>query len=518
MAVTASRSRGPNRSKPPHLSGFHRVCVLLIAKSPLLTILLVVGVYRALWEAPRGGAERGFGGRQPLSFQVIDETCITAFDSHGGAVLYVLGILLTLVAIAVICEEDFKNSIIMLAKGLNMPPDIAGATLMAAGTSSPELFASLVALGAPSDDVGSGTVVGSVVFNTLVIIGGSVIFAGGRSFLLDRAVLFRDAFWNIVSVAYLLGSFWDARITWYEAMVANLLYCLYVVHMANQSRFHAFLGTLWQRVHNHGAINPDDPDLFPSAATLEAREDAGDLGPEDAEDYADAADGFSSPSSPSGIPAVEQSADHAYQDVHDPVHPFETRPHGVKEWVEAGLFFPWKMLFWYTVPNPASKRLKHMYALSFPICLLWLAVLTWMIIGWATKLGCILGIPDAIMGATVLAVGTSMADCLTSIAVAREGQGNMAVSNAFGSNIFDILVALGLPWLLETVISGGRDVSVQSSTIGIDSALCIICVLVVLLSLRITNWRLTKVLGYIYFGIYILFLLYLIGFPLLFPE
>ena len=42
--------------------------------------------------------------------------------------------------------------------------------------------------------------------------------------------------------------------------------------------------------------------------------------------------------------------------------------------------------------------------------------------------------------------GVSVPDALSSIAVIKEGYGDMAVSNAVGSNVFDILVCLGLPW------------------------------------------------------------------------
>ena len=41
-----------------------------------------------------------------------------------------------------------------------------------------------------------------------------------------------------------------------------------------------------------------------------------------------------------------------------------------------------------------------------------------------------------------------------SIAVAKESEGDMAVANAFGSNVFDILFGLGFPFLLKTLISG----------------------------------------------------------------
>merc|ERR1712185_322198 len=53
-------------------------------------------------------------------------------------------------------------------------------------------------------------------------------------------------------------------------------------------------------------------------------------------------------------------------------------------------------------------------------------------------------------GLVFLAAGTSVPDALGSIAVAKQGEGDMAVANAFGSNVFDILLGLGVPWFLST--------------------------------------------------------------------
>ncbi|POI19867.1 hypothetical protein CIB84_016388 [Bambusicola thoracicus] len=55
------------------------------------------------------------------------------------------------------------------------------------------------------------------------------------------------------------------------------------------------------------------------------------------------------------------------------------------------------------------------------------------------------------MGITFLAAGTSVPDCMASLIVARQGLGDMAVSNTIGSNVFDILVGLGVPWGLQTM-------------------------------------------------------------------
>ena len=72
----------------------------------------------------------------------------------------------------------------------------------------------------------------------------------------------------------------------------------------------------------------------------------------------------------------------------------------------------------------------------------------WMI----TVIGFTLGIPDTVMGLTFIAAGVSVPDALSGIAVVREGHGDMAVSNALGSNVFDILICLGLPWFISTAI------------------------------------------------------------------
>ena len=59
---------------------------------------------------------------------------------------------------------------------------------------------------------------------------------------------------------------------------------------------------------------------------------------------------------------------------------------------------------------------------------------------FAVTIGWFFSIPAVVMGLTVLAAGTSVPDLLSSVIVARQGKGDMAVSSSIGSNIFDILV------------------------------------------------------------------------------
>merc|ERR1711988_1533098 len=92
---------------------------------------------------------------------------------------------------------------------------------------------------------------------------------------------------------------------------------------------------------------------------------------------------------------------------------------------------------------------------TFFISLLHITWLSFFMVEFMLKIGCLWGIPDVVMGLTFLAMGTSIPDALGSISVAEDGEGDMAVSNAVGSNVFDICMGLGLPWFIDLCIKAG---------------------------------------------------------------
>merc|ERR1711907_420720 len=93
---------------------------------------------------------------------------------------------------------------------------------------------------------------------------------------------------------------------------------------------------------------------------------------------------------------------------------------------------------------------QRYYLVTFFVSLIWITILSYFMVTLMEKIGCAWGISSFIMGITFLAMGTSVPDALGSIAVAKEGEGDMAVSNAIGSNVFDICMGLGLPWVIKT--------------------------------------------------------------------
>ena len=55
------------------------------------------------------------------------------------------------------------------------------------------------------------------------------------------------------------------------------------------------------------------------------------------------------------------------------------------------------------------------------------------------------------MGLTFLAAGSCVPEAVSSIIVTNKGYGAMGISNSIGSNTFDILLCLGLPWLIKVL-------------------------------------------------------------------
>jgi len=141
---------------------------------------------------------------------------------------------------------------------------------------------------------------------------------------------------------------------------------------------------------------------------------------------------------------------------------------------------------------------------------LWIGLLSYFMVTWASQVGCLWGIHPAVMGVTVLAAGTSVPDAIGSLLVAQQGKGDMAVSNAIGSNVFDILLGLGLPWMLSGLIFG-TGVPVDASGLLPMSIILFSTLVAVYLVMALGGFKLTKFVGFVFFSFYFLFVAYNLG-------
>lgn len=165
---------------------------------------------------------------------------------------------------------------------------------------------------------------------------------------------------------------------------------------------------------------------------------------------------------------------------------------------------------------------KHIY-LTILLIIVWLGLLTFFVVDCAEKIGKCFNIPGDLLGITLLAVGSSLPDCISSVIVARQMKIDMAVSNAFGSNVFDVNLCVGFSFLLGSIanIIDGESTSIY---LGDDRAIRTFSELIMaaagfMLLLWLMMWaarfRLEKWIGYV---LSIVYFVYIAVFTVLFVH
>lgn len=68
-----------------------------------------------------------------------------------------------------------------------------------------------------------------------------------------------------------------------------------------------------------------------------------------------------------------------------------------------------------------------------------------IVVDSATKLATIIGVSEKLISLTIIALGTSLPELVTSITATRKGEYDLAIGNVVGSNIFNLGIVIGLP-------------------------------------------------------------------------
>lgn len=178
----------------------------------------------------------------------------------------------------------------------------------------------------------------------------------------------------------------------------------------------------------------------------------------------------------------------------------------VRSWIWYIITVPLVLVLTLTIPDVQRPGNGKWCVISFFLSIAWIGGFSYYMVEWAEIVGATFGIPDALMGLTVLAAGTSVPDLLSSVIVARRGQGDMAVSSSVGSNIFDILVGLPIPWIIYSAVYRAKPVEIGAGGLLISLLILIGMLVSVIIAVHCQGWRLTKVLGGIMFLLYLAFL------------
>ena len=145
------------------------------------------------------------------------------------------------------------------------------------------------------------------------------------------------------------------------------------------------------------------------------------------------------------------------------------------------------------------------------VAMLLIAAGTGALVEACTLLGEWLGIKVYFLALVVAAAATSLPDTILSVRDARRGNHDDAVSNAFGSNIFDITFALGLPLLLYVMVFEPIAISVQERQELTHLILLLIGVTLLVLWLFLSGKGINRLKSQILLFLYAAFIFYILG-------
>lgn len=151
--------------------------------------------------------------------------------------------------------------------------------------------------------------------------------------------------------------------------------------------------------------------------------------------------------------------------------------------------------------NPRSVMVQ----LGYVLCgLILLGVGARVLVAGAVTVATKLGVSELVIGLTVIAIGTSLPEAVTSVVASFRGQRDIAVGNVVGSNLFNILCVLGL-----TAAIAPEPIPVSPTAIHFDIpvmvAVAMICLPIFLTGSRIRRWE-----GALFLAYYVAYVLFVV--------
>jgi len=385
----------------------------------------------------------------------VEDLCFDLIDHHPlGVTVELVIAVYSFVGIAATADGPLAQSLETLCQRWRVPEDVAGASFMAFGGSAPEIIVAAVstmkasvamqghhrtaldaeAHSAYATSLGISSVVGSGML-AFTLIPGLCALVVPRTLRLKRRPVVRDAAGYLLSLALLHRCVLRGHASFGAALQMLVLYGGYlaVTAVAPRLRESYRASGLSERWSRKSAELGEA--LAPEAA--EEEEGSGKAGAAEAE-------------------AEDQAGEEA------------EAPPGACGRLLALPFRPLLALLRASCPDcELGGEGEPLYPLTLTVAFAWLSVFSFALSAAVTRWGTLLNLPPSVMGVYVIAVGAQVPDTLQAVAVARRGLGSMAVASAVGSQVINVLVGLGLPWLLSS--SAGREVAIKGRSELIDA-------------------------------------------------
>lgn len=307
-------------------------------------------------------------------------------------VLLVLGVIIVLKG-----ADWLTDGAVNIATRFGVSQMVIGLTIVAMGTSMPEFCVSMVSALKGTPDLAVGNVVGSNTLNTLLIVGCSALVA---PIMVKRSSVKRDIPFAVVASLLMLLFCLDGAIGRVDAAVLFAGFCLFMYV------------TLKYAKTTEGPAAA----VATSGAAMATAAAASTSVSETPTSQTSAPEASTSQPSSSEASSSETSAQEASQ-------------------------------------ASGTSMLKAVVMLV--VGLLCLIAGSNMFVDNASFVASSLGVSDAVIGLTIVAGGTSMPELATSMVSAKKGNSDIAIGNVIGSNVFNILMIIGITGLVKPMHIAG---------------------------------------------------------------
>lgn len=304
----------------------------------------------------------------------------------GGAILVLLG------------ADKLTDGAVAIAERLRVPQIVIGLTIVAIGTSMPEFCVSLVSALKGTPDLSVGNVVGSNIFNSLLIVGVAAVVA---PIMIQPMTVRKDIPFALVASALMMIMCFDGLLSRFDAAVLFLLFLIFMVFTLK--------GALAAKVENEKSQN--------------------------------------------------------------------------------------------VVEIKTGQMSVGKATLFMVLGLVGLVIGSNVFVDGAVDLAQLFGISEAVIGLTIVAMGTSLPELATTAVSAYKGNSGIAIGNVLGSNVFNVLMVLGITGLISPMQLTGVTMN--------DLSLMILSVILLWLfsftKLVIQRWE-----GFMLIAVFVAYMVYLV--------
>lgn len=156
--------------------------------------------------------------------------------AQGAIILHIFGAVYFFTLLTVVCNDFFLPTVECICEDLHLSKDVAAATFMASATTMPEFFTNTISTLITHNDMGVGTVIGSLMFNTLGVaaISGMCL---DKPIQLDWWPVVRDCTIYSLNTIILIIITWNNEITFWDTLVLVIFLIIYYLITFNNNRF-----------------------------------------------------------------------------------------------------------------------------------------------------------------------------------------------------------------------------------------------------------------------------------------